>query len=81
MLAFARACEAIAATPSKLAKIDVVASYLRPLDDDDLAAATRFFTGNPFAQREERALAIGGRTLVAAAQRAWGIADGALSSA
>lgn len=81
MLAFATTCEAIAATPSKLAKIERVAHYLRSLPEPDLAAAARYFTGNPFAQREERTLAIGGRTLVAAAQAAWGVSDDALAGA
>ncbi len=81
MIAFARTCAAIAATASKLEKIALVATYLRTLDDDDLAPAARFVTGNPFAQRDERSLALGGRTIVAAARAAWGIADDALHDA
>jgi DNA ligase-1 len=81
MIAFANTCAAIAATASKLEKIELVAAYLRTLDDADLAPATRFFTGNPFAQRDERSLALGGRTLVAAAQAAWGVGDLALREA
>ncbi len=81
MIAFARACAAIAATPKKLEKIALVAAYLQTLDDDDLAPAARFFTGNPFAQRDQRSLALGGRTIVAAARAAWGIDDAALHDA
>jgi DNA ligase-1 len=81
VIAFAHACAAIAATPKKLEKIALVAGYLRSLDDDDLAPATRFFTGNPFAQRDERSLALGGRTIVAAARSAWGVDDAALREA
>jgi DNA ligase 1 len=81
MIAFAAACDAIAATPSKLAKIAVLGTYLRGLDDADLAAAARFFTGSPFAARDPRTLSLGGRTLSAAAQRVWGIDDGALRAA
>lgn len=81
MIAFARTADAIAAVPGKLEKIARLAAYLRDLDDADLAAAARFFTGNPFAAREERTLAIGGRTIVDAAQRAWGIAGDALGEA
>jgi DNA ligase-1 len=81
MIAFANTCAAIAATASKLEKIALVAAYLRTLDDADLAPATRFFTGNPFAQRDERSLALGGRTLVAAARAAWGVGDLALREA
>ena len=81
MIAFAKSCAAIAATASKLEKIALVAAYLGALDDADLAAAARFFTGNPFAQRDERTLALGGRTIVAAARAAWGVDDAALSAA
>lgn len=78
MIAFARACADIAATPAKLEKIARVAGYLRDLSDADLAPAARFFTGNPFAQRDERTLSIGGRTIVAAATVLWGLTDGDL---
>jgi len=78
MIAFARTCAAIAQTPKKLEKVALLAAYLRELDDADLAAATRFFTGDPFAAADGRSLAIGGRTIVAAAKRAWGIGDDAL---
>ena len=81
MIAFANTCAAIAATAGKLDKIALVAAYLRSLDRADLAPATRFFTGNPFAQRDERSLALGGRTIVAAAHAAWGVSDGALRDA
>jgi DNA ligase-1 len=81
VIAFANTCAAIAATASKLEKIALVAAYLRTLDDADLAPAARFFTGNPFAQRDERSLALGGRTIVAAARAAWGVDDEALRDA
>ncbi len=81
MIAFARTCAAIAATPSKLEKIRLVADYLAMLDDADLPAATRFFTGNPFPQRQERSLAVGGRTIVEAASTVWGVDDTALGVA
>jgi DNA ligase 1 len=81
VIAFARTCAAIAATTGKLEKIARVAGYLAGLADDDLAAAARFFTGNPFPQREDRSLAVGGRTIVAAAQHVWGLDDDALSVA
>jgi DNA ligase-1 len=80
MRAFAAAAQAIADVPGKNDKISLLALYLRTLADDDLAAATRFFTGNPFAGREERTLAVGGRTIVAAAQAAWGVEAAALSA-
>ncbi|MBV8602470.1 MAG: ATP-dependent DNA ligase [Candidatus Eremiobacteraeota bacterium] len=80
MKRFAEAAEAIAQTSSKLAKIAILAEYLRSLPSDaDLAAAARFFTGNPFPQRSESTLAVGGRTLVAAAQNVWGVTDAELA--
>ena len=71
MIGFAQACEAIAATASKLEKIGLLGGYLASLDDGDLEAAARFFTGNPFAARDQRTLAIGGRTIVSAAEAVW----------
>jgi DNA ligase-1 len=81
MIAFARACAAIAATASKLEKIALVAEYLRGLEDADLAPAARFFTGNPFASADQRSLGLGGRTIVAAAHVAWGVDGAALRTA
>jgi DNA ligase 1 len=81
VIAFAQTCAAIAATASKLDKIALVAGYLRGLDDADLGPAARYFTGNPFPQAQERSLAVGGRTIVAAAAETWGIDDAALSVA
>lgn len=80
MIAFARTAQAIGSVTGKIEKVTHMAGYLRTLADEDLAAAARFFTGNPFAQREERTLAVGGRTIVAAARAAWGITDAELSA-
>jgi hypothetical protein len=49
MIAFAATAQAIGQTAGKNDKVALMAAYLRTLADDDLAAATRFFTGNPFA--------------------------------
>jgi len=73
---FASTCARIAATPAKLEKIALVAAYLRDLDEADLEAASRFFTGNPFPQAYERSLSLGWRTVVAAATHVWGVDDG-----
>jgi DNA ligase 1 len=81
MIAFAAACDAIAATPAKLAKVARLAAYLVTLDDADLAAAARFFTGNPFAAAEQRSLSVGGRTLTAAAETVWGVLGAELGQA
>ncbi len=79
MLAFANACDDIASLPAKNAKVERLAGYLRSLDPGDLRAAARFVSGNPLAAHDERKLAIGGRTLLAAAERTWGV-DGTLVS-
>ena len=81
MIAFGRTCAAIAATASKLEKIALVADYLAALDDDDLAPGTRYFTGNPFPQAQDRSLAVGWRTLVEAAGTTWNVDDTALAIA
>jgi len=79
MKRFAQAADAIASEPSKLAKVALLGDYLRTLDDADLAPAARFFTGNPFAANSERALSVGGATIVAAARTVWGITGEQLS--
>ncbi len=81
MVAFGETCAAIASTASRLEKTALVASYLRGLSDEDLGPATRYFTGNPFPAAQDRSLAVGGRTIVAAAQRTWGIDDAPLAAA
>ncbi|MBD5632863.1 MAG: hypothetical protein IAI49_00165, partial [Candidatus Eremiobacteraeota bacterium] len=79
MLAFANACDDIVGLPAKNAKIERLAAYFRSLDRENLRAAARFVSGNPLAAHDERKLAIGGRTLLAAAERTWGV-DSALIS-
>ncbi|MFY9718926.1 MAG: ATP-dependent DNA ligase [Candidatus Cybelea sp.] len=78
---FAVAAQRISACSAKGEKVALLAEYLRSLDDADLIASTRFFTGNPFAARDHRTLSIGGRTIVAIARRVWGFNDAALGSA
>ena len=78
---FAQSAEQIASHPAKLEKTALLAEYLRSLHDDDLVAAARFFSGNPFAARERRTLSLGGRTLVEVARRVWGFDDDALGRA
>jgi DNA ligase-1 len=72
---FASTAERIACEPAKLAKIALLAEYLRGLEDEDLAAAARFFGGAPFAARDRRTLALGGRTIVEVARRVYGFND------
>jgi DNA ligase-1 len=78
MIAFGVTCRQIAQTAGKNEKVAILGAYLRGLADADLEAAARFFTGNPFAQREERTLAIGSRTILEAARNTWGVDDAAL---
>jgi DNA ligase-1 len=81
MQRFAQTAQAIASRPGKLEKIALLAEYLRALDDADLVAAARFFSGSPFAARDHRTLSIGGRTIVEVARRVWSFGDAALGSA
>jgi DNA ligase-1 len=78
---FAQTAQQIAAHPAKLEKVALLAEYLGSLDDADLVAAARFFTGRPFAARDHRTLSLGGRTLVEVARRVWGFDDAALGQA
>ena len=73
---FARTCDRIASYSSRLRKIGILAEYLRPLNDLDLARAVRFLCCGPI-QSEERKFSVGGATLRDAALAATGI-DGAL---
>jgi len=81
MQGFAAACDAIAREAATSAKVRLLAEYLRALDDADLEAAARYFTGKPFAASDPRTLSLGSRTIVAAAQRVWGFSDAALRAA
>ena len=54
MLRFARTCEAVSKTTKKLEKEKILAGYLRDLNDEDLAIACIFFTGYPFALKDQR---------------------------
>ena len=60
---FARTAEAVAATTKKLAKAALLGEYFRPLDDDDLARAARYFAGHQFAQSDARTTNVGGSIL------------------
>ena len=81
MTEFALACERIAATSSKLAKTAELAAYFTALDDADLAAATRFFSGNPLPAGDPRSASLGGATIIRAATALWGIERAAFSKA
>ncbi|HEY1654619.1 MAG TPA: ATP-dependent DNA ligase [Candidatus Tumulicola sp.] len=78
---FAQAAETVAARSGRLEKIAGLAEYLRQLEDDDLVAAVRFFTGRPFAARDDRTLSLGGATIARVASRLWGFGDAELRAA
>lgn len=53
--AFVRTCDAVAATPGRLSKIECLAGYFRTLGDDArVAVAARFFSGRAVAAREQQ---------------------------
>jgi DNA ligase-1 len=81
MREFALVAQTIRERPGTSEKAAVLAAYLRELADDDLAAAVRFFTGNPFAASDRRTLSVGGSALVKVARRLWHFDDAALSDA
>jgi DNA ligase-1 len=56
---FARTAEKVAATTKKLEKAALLGSYLRELDDADLARAARYFAGHQFAMNDARTTNVG----------------------
>jgi len=54
LAAFAATADAIAATPSKRAKVTLLAAHLVALDPDRLLLAARYFAGRVFAPGEAR---------------------------
>lgn len=51
---FCQVCEDIRQTTGKLEKIRILASYLRPLEDEDLALAAVWLTGHAFPPHDDR---------------------------
>jgi len=66
MRRLAAALEAVGGTPGKLQKIELLAAYLRELDDDDLRIACTYLTGAVFPPGDPRSLSAGGAALVEA---------------
>ncbi len=60
---FTATANAIAATTKKSEKERILAEYLRTLDDASLERAAVFFSGSPFARREERVAGVGGAAI------------------
>jgi DNA ligase-1 len=77
-LAFANVGEAIAATPSKLEKIRLLADYLRGLSSEQVPVAALYFTGRAFAQGDLRTLQVGWAVIFRALQAATDISDAEL---
>jgi len=75
MIAFAAACDDIAALAAKSAKTERLGAYFRSAALEDLPASARFLSGSPLAASDARKIAIGGRTLLAAARKLWAPSD------
>lgn len=60
---FARTANAVSMTGKRLEKLAILAAYLSPLSDDDLAIACRFLSGQPFPSSDERTLNVGFRAV------------------
>jgi DNA ligase-1 len=61
--AFAKTAEAVSGTTKKLAKAALLGEFFQQLDDDDLARAARYFSGQQFAQSDARTTNVGGSIL------------------
>jgi DNA ligase-1 len=76
-------CEQLASTRSRLVRTKLVADYLRGLDPDETAIASRLLVGRPFPDTEGRRLSLGGRAIfdaledigVAVKDSDWGTAE------
>lgn len=58
-LAFAETCSKIALTRSKLEKVRLVSGYLRTLKGKEVALATTWFSGRPFAASQNKVMQLG----------------------
>jgi DNA ligase-1 len=56
---FALVCEQISQTTKRLEKERILSEYLRSLNDEDLQIAAIFFSGSPFALRDQRSTNVG----------------------
>jgi DNA ligase-1 len=63
---FTRVANTIAATTKKSEKERLLAEFLVSLDDAALERAVVFFSGGPFARREQKVTGVGGATIVSA---------------
>ena len=70
---FAEVANQVAATTRKLEKAALVGSYLKQLDDPDLARAARYFAGHQFASNDARTTNVGGSIISNALSEATGV--------
>jgi hypothetical protein len=71
----------VAATTRTSEKVAAVAGYLGTLDDEALPPAVTFFTGRPFAERDQRTPGIGWAAIVGVAEAIVGGPAGAFWAA
>ncbi len=76
---FGEVAEAISATTKKLEKAALLGSYLRELNDADLARAARYLAGHQFAMNDSRTTNVGGRIIGEALSVATGLSSEELS--
>ena len=72
---FADLGETIRATAAKLKKVQLLADYLRPLNQEQLPIAATYFTGRAFAQSDLRTLQVGGSIIYRAIMNAAKLGD------
>jgi DNA ligase-1 len=77
---FAVTADAIAATPSKRSKVQLLAGHLTALDPQRLVLATRYFAGRVFPPGDARNLNIGGAGLFKVLREVAGVDDARLSA-
>ncbi|HET6670387.1 MAG TPA: ATP-dependent DNA ligase [Pyrinomonadaceae bacterium] len=76
---FGEVAEAISATTKKLEKTALLGTYLRGLNDTDLARAARYLAGHQFALSDSRTTNVGGRIIGEALSVATGLSSEQLS--
>lgn len=74
----AEVAEEVASTTKKLEKTARLGSFLKLLDDPDLARAARYFAGHQFASNDSRTTNVGGSIIGAALSEATGFSREAL---
>ena len=60
---FAELCERLAATPSRLERVSLVADFLHALTPEETEVATRWLVGRAFPEAQGRRLSLGGRAI------------------